>query len=50
MLLITLYSEIDAELRIGVAADLKYLWEMLKQHYPFASEIYDRRDYVNRLK
>jgi hypothetical protein len=50
MLLITLYSEIDTDLKIGVTADLRYLWEMLKQHYPFASEIYDRRDYVNRLK
>jgi hypothetical protein len=49
MLLITLYSEIEAELKIGVAGDLNYVWEMLKQHYPFAKEIYDRREYARRL-
>jgi hypothetical protein len=43
MLLITLYSEIEAELKIGVAGDLSYIWEMLKQHYPLAKEIYDQR-------
>ena len=49
MLLITLYSEIDAELKLGVANDLSYVWEMLKQHYPFANEMYDQREYARRL-
>ena len=49
MLLITFYSEVDAELKIGVVGDLKYLWQMLKEHYPFANEIYDRREYARRL-
>jgi hypothetical protein len=49
VLRITLYSEIEAELKIGVSGDLKYVWEMLKQHFPFANEIYDRRQYASRL-
>ncbi|MBV8451904.1 MAG: hypothetical protein JOZ29_06475 [Deltaproteobacteria bacterium] len=49
MLLITFYSEIEAELTIGVTSDLKYVWQMLIQHNPFAKEIYDRRGYANRL-
>jgi hypothetical protein len=50
MLLITLYSEVNVELKIGLAADLSYVWEMLKQHYPFSKEIYDRRGYASRLR
>ena len=49
ILLTTLYSEIEAALKIGIAGDIRYLWEMLKQHYPFATEIYDRRGYASRL-
>ncbi len=49
MLLISLYSEVEAELKIGVAGDLKYVWEMLNQHYPFAKELYDGRGYASRL-
>jgi hypothetical protein len=51
ILLVSLFSEVEAELKlkIGVAADLSYLWSMLNQHYPFAKEIYDARKYQNRL-
>jgi hypothetical protein len=49
ILLIAIYSEIEGELRIGVAADLKYVWQMLLQHYPFAKEIYQRRNYDSRV-
>jgi hypothetical protein len=49
MLLITFYSEVEGELTIGVTSDLKYVWEMLIQHNPFAKEIYDRREYASRL-
>jgi hypothetical protein len=49
MLLTTFYSEVQGELTIGVASDLKYVWEMLIQHNPFAKEIYDRRAYASRL-
>jgi hypothetical protein len=49
VLLITLYSEVQAELKIGVASDLSYVWEMLKQHNPFTREIYDQRRYDLRL-
>ena len=49
MLLTTFYSEVEGELTIGVASDLKYVWEMLIQHNPFAKEIYDRRRYASRL-
>jgi len=49
MVLISIYSEIEAALKIGVTSDLKYLWEIHHQHYPFAKEIYDRRGYASRL-
>jgi hypothetical protein len=49
MLLITFYSEVEGELTIGVASDLKYVWQMLIQHNPFSKEIYDRRGYASRL-
>ena len=49
ILLIAIYSEIEAELRLGVAADLKYVWQILDQHYPFAKEIYQRRNYGSRI-
>ena len=49
MLLVTFYSEVEGELRIGVVSDLKYVWQMLTQHNPFAKEIYDWRGYESRL-
>jgi hypothetical protein len=49
ILLITMYSEIAAEIKVGVAGDLTYVWEMLKTHYPFAAEVYDQRWYASRL-
>jgi hypothetical protein len=49
MLLVTFYSEVEGELRIGVVSDLKYIWQMLIQHNPFAKEIYDWRGYASRL-
>ena len=48
-ILITFYSEIEAELKIGVTADLQYVWKMLKEHYSFAKEMYDGREYGRRL-
>jgi len=49
-LLIALYSEVEAELRIDVARDIKYVWQMLIQHNPFTKELFDRRDYGSRLQ
>ena len=49
MLLTSLYSEVEAELKLGVAGDLKYVWEMVSQHYPLARQIYDKRGYASRL-
>ncbi len=49
ILLMAIYSEIEAELTLGVSADLKYVWQMLHQHYPFAKEIYQRRNYGSRI-
>jgi len=40
---------VEGELRIGVVSDLKYVWQMLTQHNPFAKEIYDWRGYESRL-
>jgi hypothetical protein len=50
ILLISLYSEVEAELKLGVSGDLKYVREIFRQHYPLAMEIHKRRDYVNRLR
>jgi len=50
ILLISLYSEVEAELKLGVSGDLKYVWEIFRQHYPLAMEIHKRRDYENRLR
>lgn len=49
MLLISVYSEVEAELKIGVTDDLRYVWEMLIQHHPFARELRDGRGCANRL-
>ncbi len=49
ILLMAIYSEFEAELTPGVSADLKYVWQMLHQHYPFAKEIYQHRNYDSRL-
>ncbi|MGO9451127.1 MAG: DUF5677 domain-containing protein [Candidatus Binataceae bacterium] len=49
ILLVSLYSEVEAELKIGVAGDLGYLWTMLNEHYPFAREVYEKRRYESRL-
>lgn len=49
ILLVALYSEVEAETKIGVSNDLRYLWTMLMEHYPFAKEIYERRKYETRV-
>jgi hypothetical protein len=49
ILLMAIYCEIEAELTLGVSADLKYVWQMLHQHYPFAKEIYQHRNYDSRI-
>jgi hypothetical protein len=49
ILMISLYSEVEAQIKIGVSADLNYVWTMLTEHNPFAREIYDRRNYATRL-
>lgn len=49
ILLMAIYSEIEAELTLGVSADLKYVWQILHQHYPFAKEIYQHRNYDCRV-
>jgi hypothetical protein len=49
ILLMAIYSEIEAELTLGVSADLKYVWQMLHQHYPFAKEIYQLRNYDSQI-
>jgi hypothetical protein len=49
MVLMALYSEIEADLKIGIATDLRYVWRVLQEYSPFAAEIYNRREYARRL-
>jgi Family of unknown function (DUF5677) len=50
ILLISLYSELEITLKLGVTADLNHVWGKLNnEHYPFAREIYDRREYSTTI-
>jgi hypothetical protein len=48
VLMLTLLSEIELELRYGLDARLKYVWGVLNSYYGMAKELYEHR-YVGRL-
>ena len=49
-LMIALYSEAEAEVKIGLTKDLEEVWARLRTHFQFSRELYDRRAYATRLE
>lgn len=43
------YSEIEAELKIGIAGDVNFVWLTLMQRYPLANEICEKREAWRKL-
>ena len=43
------FSEVEMNTRLGCAQDINSIWDVLNREFPYAREIYDRRDY-NKLK
>jgi hypothetical protein len=39
------FSEVEMTLRLGGAPDINSIWDVLNREFPYAREIYDRRDY-----